>query len=131
MHHPFAVRVLERIGDFAKDARRVGDRQLAKTNQPCAKILSRDERHCEVEQSAFRRGRKNRDDVRMLKLRGEQYLPAEAIGVESCREIRWKDFDHDLTVKLDFARQKHARHTSTAELALNVVAVAEDFLELR
>ena len=50
MHDAAAVRVLERVGDFARDAHRVVDGQLLFALEPLAQRFARDERHHVVQQ---------------------------------------------------------------------------------
>jgi hypothetical protein len=47
----------------------------------------------------------------MLEARSELNLPAEAVDVDSCREIRREDFDDDLSLELCFSGDNNTGHT--------------------
>ena len=64
------VRVVERVGDLARDAHRVVDRELLLALEPLAQRLALDEGHDVVEQPVRPSPRvEQRQDVRMLQLR--------------------------------------------------------------
>src|SRR5687768_6611815 len=125
------MRVAERVGDFAQDFHRFLRWKLALSCNEGAQILTDDEWHRVVEESALRAGGVKRDDMRVLEPCGELDLAAETICVESRCEIGREDFDHYLAVELGICRDEDARHASAAELAVDTVGRSEDFLELR
>ena len=108
MHHALLVRVLERIGDFAQNLRRIGDGKLPHPAEPRAQILARDERHRIVEESALGAGGQQWHNVRMLQSRCQLNLSPEPIGVDPGGEIGRKNFDHDLALEIDLVREKDA-----------------------
>ena len=46
-------------------------------------------------------------------------------------EIGRKHFDDNLPLEIDLVREKNARHSSAAELAIDAVAIAQNSLKLR
>ena len=125
VHHAALVRVGERGGDVAQEPDRLGDRQLAVTVQPGAERFAVHERHREVREARRLAGGEQRDDVRMLKLRGELDLAAEPVDAHARRELGQKHLHHDLPPQRDLRRHEHPRHAAAPELALEVVRIAK------
>jgi hypothetical protein len=88
MDHPVVVRVRECARYVAKDPDGVGDRQLALPTQLGAEALSFDERHGVVQQPIACPGAQQRDDMRMLKARGDVDLALKPFGVDRLGELR-------------------------------------------
>ena len=63
--------------------------------QPLTQRLAGHERHDEVGEPAYLARGEDRDDVRVLELRGEKDLPAESFAIDAGGEFRQHDFDHD------------------------------------
>ena len=82
------VRVVERAGDLARDAQRVGHRQLPLAVEPVAQGLALDERHREPELAVGLARVEHGEDVRMLQPRGEPDLALEALGAQRWRRAR-------------------------------------------
>ena len=80
MHDVGPMRVVERIRDLARNARRGIDRQLAFLAQTVPKGLSLHHRHDEVEEPVGLSGIVEREDVWMRQLCGESDLPQKALS---------------------------------------------------
>jgi len=68
------VRVVERVGDSDRDAHRLVDRELLLTLEPMPQALAFDVRHDVVQQPARFAGIEQRQQVGMLKCRGDADL---------------------------------------------------------
>jgi hypothetical protein len=67
----------------------------------------------------------DRQDVRMLELRGEADLSEKTLGAEHRRELRMEDLQRHGTAVLQIARQVDPGHPAAPELALEQVAAAK------
>ena len=77
---------------------RVGDRELPLAVEPVAQRLALDERH-HIEQQAVGLARvEQRQDVRVLQVRGDLDLREEALGAEHGGELGVQHLDGDLAV---------------------------------
>jgi hypothetical protein len=57
---------------------------------------------------------------------GEQLdFTLESVGVDPCRELRMQQLDHDRARQRNVFGQKHARHSTTAQLAFDAKGGAE------
>ena len=128
MRDTLIVRVLEGVGDVAKDPDSVADRQLARALQSRAQRLAFDARHGVIEEVVLGAGEEERDDVRILQSRGQLNLAAEAVDVEPSPHLRRQDFYDDIATEGDFADDEDARH-STAQILGDLIAVAERTLK--
>ena len=70
MDDAVAVRVVQGTGDFGGDPQRIGDRQLLLPAQPLAQRLAFDVRHDVEEEAVGLAGIEERQDVRMMEVRG-------------------------------------------------------------
>ena len=123
------VRVGQRACDVAQHGDGVDDAQRFAASEPLAQRLACHVRHREVRQPVGLAGREHRHDVRMLELRRDEDLAVEALAVDPGREIWRQYFDDDIACEAGVLRDEHARHPSTAKLALEPVALAEASLE--
>jgi hypothetical protein len=67
----------------------------------------------------------DRENVRMLKVRGSANLPRESINAEGLRKLRAEDLDRDWPVMSQVAREVDGRRAPLTELALDAVAVLQ------
>jgi hypothetical protein len=130
MHGSLFVRILECIRNFAKNLRRFLHRQLALSCESRPKIFSGNERHRVVQKRSFRAGGEKWNDMRMLKASGELYLSPEPIDVDSRGEIRRENFYDNLSIEVNLGRNEYARHSRAAELTIDTVGGADNFLKL-
>jgi hypothetical protein len=121
MNHALLVRVAQSICNFAKNLCGFLDWKLSALCETRPEILSGDERHRVVQQRSLCAGCKKWNDVRMLQSRRELDLAPESIGVDSRCKIGRKDLDDDLTIELGLSRNKDARHSRAAQLAVDSV----------
>ena len=114
------VRVVERVGDFARDAHRVVHAELRFAIELRAERLAVDERH-HVEQQAVRSPRvEERQDMRMLQARRRLDLGDEALAAEHGGEFGLEHLDRDVAVVLEVVGEIDRRHAAGAEFALDV-----------
>jgi hypothetical protein len=66
----------------------------------------------------------------MLQLRCELNLTPEPLDVHGGGQLREKDLDHDLAAERTFVGHEYPRHPAPAELAFQLVGVAEGELQL-
>jgi hypothetical protein len=66
-----------------------------------------------------------RQDVRMLQVRGGANLSQEPLASEDCRKFGAEEFQRDRAVVADIPRQEHERHAAGAEFTLDAVFVLE------
>jgi hypothetical protein len=72
VYDPRSVRIVEGRGDFACDPQRLGPVKSVVAAQAFAQALTFDERHRVIGNAVRITGIEDRDNVRMLKTRGEQ-----------------------------------------------------------
>ena len=114
-----AVRVVERIRHFARDAHRVLDAELRLPVQSLAHRLALDVGHDVVQQPVGTAGVEQREDVRMLQGRRGLDLDDEPLSAEDRGQFRFENLDRDLAVVLEIVREIDRRHAASAELALD------------
>ena len=119
------VRVFKRISNFSGNADCERNGELAFARQQSPKSLALDVRHHVVEQPLRASRIEQRQNVRMLKIRGELYLLQEAIGAEYGGEFGMQQLDRDFAMVLDVFGEVDRRHSARAELALDPVTVGE------
>ena len=126
MDHAGGVRVAERVGDFARDPHGFVDRQLLLARQPVAQGLA-------LARTASRRKRvavhapriEERQDVRMLQIRGGLDLGEEPLGADHGGELGPQDLERDLAIVSEVVREVDGGHAALAQLALDPVAICE------
>ena len=119
------VRVGKRIGHLVRNAHGVVNRQLLVAHQAIAQRLAVNERHHVEQEAARRAGVMQRQDVRMLQVRGGGDLGEEALGTQRRREVGVQHLDRDLPVVLDVGGEIDGRHAAGAEFAVERVAAGE------
>src|SRR5689334_12529731 len=124
------MRERQRARYVPEDADRDCDRHRPDAHQPDAQRLALDEGHRIVWESICLTRAQNRDDVRMLELRGDHDLALEALGAHSRRKIGRQDFHNDAAAERALLGEKHATHPAAADLALQRVSGAQRGLQL-
>jgi len=125
MHHTLCVRVAESVCNISKDRHRFDKWDRIGILKPLAKRGSVHKRHGVVQQAIVGACRKNWNYVRMLKTRRELYFALEAFDLYSGGKVgREKLYDY-LTSQLNVARDKHAAHSSAAELSQDFVFASQ------
>ena len=119
------MRVIERTGDFPRDAHRVGNRQLVLAFEACSQRLTGNHGHHVVEQAVGITAVEQRQDVRVLQPRRRLDFGEEAIAAECSTEIGVQHLDGDVAVVLEIMREIHGGHPAGAELAVDAIAVGE------
>ena len=119
------VGMLQRVGDFTRDAQRVGNRQLSLAFEALAERLAAHERHHVVQQGVGFTGIEQRQDVRMLQPRRGADLGEEAFATEGRTKIGMQHLDGDIALVPQIMREVHGGHAAGAEFALDAVAVGE------
>ncbi len=94
------VGVLQRVGDLASDTERIVDGKLLLALEPVAERFAVDERH-HVEHGAVDGARvEEREDVRVLQIRGGLDLRQEAVGADDGGELVPEHLDRDVAIVL-------------------------------
>ena len=77
----------------------------------------------DIEQERVRlAGIEERQDVRVLEVRGGLDLGQKALGSDDGREFRLEDFERDLALVLDVVGEVDVRHSALTEFTLDGVA---------
>ena len=129
--HAVRVRVVERAGDGDRDADRFVDRQLLLALEPRAERLALDVRHHIEEQPVGVARVEQRQQVRVLEVRGDLDLAEEPLDAEHGAELRIEHLERDVAIVLEVAREIDGRHAAAPDLALENVRGSKGFLELR
>ena len=130
MNDAAAVRVIQRIGDLARDAQRLDERQPAAV-QPLAQRLPFDERHREPEIPAGFAGIMDRQDVRMLQPSGQHDFLLKALGAKDGRKLGMQQLECHRPVVLQVMGEEHSGHTAAAELAVETITGSDGLPEIR
>ena len=127
--HVLAVRIVERTRHLARDANRLGDRQLAFALESRAECLPRHERHHIVQQAVGVAAVEERQDVRMLQPRGRTDLAQEPLATERRAEVGMQHLDGDIAIVLEIMGEIHGGHAARAEFAFDAVVAGERRLQ--
>lgn len=131
VNNPVLVRVVERVGDLARDPESIVDRELLLAVQSSAERLTLDVRHREPELAAWcRSGVVDRDDMRVLQAGGEFDLSCEPLRSQRRSEIGPEYLEGDKTVVSQVADEIDGGHATLPEFALDRVAVRERYAQL-
>jgi hypothetical protein len=123
------MRVVEGARDFGCDAHGVAYWKPWLSRNSLSQRLAVHERH-HVKQRAVGLSRvEERQDVRMLQLRGRADLLEESIGAEQRCQIRMQHVQGDAAIVPDIVREPDRGQASGAELALDDVSVAQRLRE--
>ncbi len=119
------VRVLERVGDLARDLERVLEGQAPLALQPVAQRFALYVRHHVVQHPGGLTGVVQRQDVRVGETRDDLDLAEEALGAERGGQLRPQDLQRDLPAEALVVGQVDEGHAAAPELALDGVAAGE------
>ena len=122
------VRIGERACDVAEDPHGLTDAHRPLT-EPLAQRIAVHVRHREPGESVRVPRGEHGDDMRVLELRSEEDLAAEALDGDPREEFGCEHLDDDAAVERALARQIRARHPATAQLTFEDVLVAERLFE--
>ena len=129
VHDAASVGVRERVGHIAQD--RQGLREGQGTG-PCHTVpqrLALDVRHDVVGESVALTRVQQRQDVRMLQLRGDLDLAEEPARAQGGRQFRPQHLDGHLAAVLHVLGEPDDGHAARAKLPLQAIAVAQNGLE--
>ncbi len=113
------VRVRQRIGDFAQNAPHFHRRYRTVLLEALAEVVALDIRHDEVNEIVFLFDGVDRNDIRVIELRGSLRLAQESladVGAET--QLRRQDLDRDLALETPVPGAVHDTHTAATDLAL-------------
>jgi hypothetical protein len=125
MDDPTAVRVVEGVRHFTRDAQRFVDGQLSLALQPIAQRFSLDVRHREPEIACRFARVVYRQDVRMLQARREHDFLLEAFGAERRRDFGVQHLERHRPVVLEVVGKIDGRHPATTQLLVEAVTRGE------
>jgi hypothetical protein len=131
VHDAACVRVVERLGDLAREAHRLVHRERPVPREPRAQRLPIDVRHHVVEPPGRVPRVEQGEHVRVLQRRGERDLAQEALRAERHREVRVEHLDRDGTRVAEVAREVDRGHATARQPPLDRVPVDERQRELR
>src|SRR5689334_22856037 len=114
------MRVVERVGNVARDHQRALQWKLLFSFDQGAKRITLDEGHRVVEEIARLPGIEHGDDVWMVELNGDVNFAAEALGAHTRRQIRCEHLHDDLSSEMLVVGDEDASHAAAAELASDV-----------
>ena len=110
---------------------RLVDRQLLLASSRARERLAFDERHDVVQQAVARARIEQREEVRVLEIRGDSDLAQESLDAEHGAELRIEDLERDEAVVLEIAREEDRRHAAATDLTLDRVAARRVRVQLR
>ncbi len=119
MNDVAVVRVRQSIGDFAQNATHFHRRYWPVLLQTHPEVIALDVRHHEVDEIVALFDRVDRNDVRMIQLRGRLGFAKESlsdVGAET--ELGRQHLDRDLALQPSVARAIHDSHTATTDFGL-------------
>ena len=122
MNDAGGVRVSQRIRHFPKNSDGFRNGQGSPTAKPAAERLAINEWHHVERQAIGGAGIKERQNVRVPKMRGRPNLGDEAVSAYDRRQIAVQHFDGDIALVLDVVRKINGRHSPNAELSLETVS---------
>lgn len=119
------VRVVQSVGDFARDADGTVDGELALALNALTERLAFHERHREVQSAVDGAGVEDAENVRMLQARSKHDLALEALGAVVGRYFVVQDIEGDRAVVPDVMREVGDRESTAAEFAIDAIAVEQ------
>ena len=126
-----AVCVVERAGDRRRYSESFVDWELLLTVEAVAKRFALDERHNVEERSVRRLSRvEERKEIRVLEVGGDADLGEKPLDAHDRGKLWVENLQRDVSVVLEVAREIDRRHASSADLALDCVAIGERMKEL-
>ncbi len=129
MHDATRVRVVQRVGDVARDAHRVIHAELRFAIEFGAQRFAVDERHHVIQESVDRARVEQRQNVRMLQRRGGLDFLHKPLGAEHGSQLRFEQLERHLAIVLEILAQVHGGHAAFAEVAQDAVAAVEGGVE--
>ena len=121
--HPSRMGVTQRIGDFARDLDRIGDRERPLAAELVAQRFPLDQRHdIEQEPAGFARVIEG-EDVGMAEFGGGFDFAEESLRAECRRQFGPEHFDRHPAPMFEVFREVHRGHPARTEFALDPVAV--------
>ena len=125
VHHVVAVRVVQRIRDFAGQSHRIGDWKMGFAIQPVTKRFALRDRHHVIEVAVGFPGIIERKNVGMMQSGGETDFSQKASRSHSSGELLANDLERHLAVMPQIFREVHGGHPARAELALDAVPIGQ------
>jgi len=127
--------VPESIGQLARDADGIVQRELPLAGEPLTEGFARDTGHGEPQEpgtsmSLGDAAVEDRDDVGVLEPGGELDLAEESIRTEGSRELWAKQLERDRPIVPQVLGEPDGTHAAAAELTLEEVAVTQGFPHL-
>src|SRR5215204_6869587 len=119
------VRVRQRAGDCHRNADALVDGQLFLAINALPKAFPVDVRHHVEWLAVHFAGVEQRQEVRMLEVRGDTNLREKAVDAEGGAELRVEELQGDGAAVAEVAREVHGRHTAAADLSLDDVPVRD------
>jgi hypothetical protein len=129
VHHAALVRVRERVGDLARDAERLRQRELRLAREVIAQRARFDEGGHVVEHAVRLPGVVHREDVRVRELRRDLDLAQEALGGDRQAEVGAEDLERDRAPVPEVAGEEDDRHPAASDLSFDLVSIAERLLQ--
>ena len=113
------VCVGESVGDFAKDAAHLDRRHRPVLLEALAEVVALDVGHDEVHEILALFDRIDRNDVRVIELRGRLGFAEESLAdVGAKAQLGREHLDRDLPLQTLVARAIHDAHTAATDLVL-------------
>ena len=122
-----AMRVVERVRDFARQPDRVLERQTALAREPRPERLALDEGHREEQPPVHLARIVERQDVWMGQSGRQADLAKEAFAAEGTGELEAKDLERDVPVVAKIARAIHDGHAAFTEHLLEAIGRRDAF----
>src|SRR5688572_15273804 len=116
MDHAVGMRVLQRACDLGCDADRGRYRELLLPLETIAERLAIDERHHVEDGACYLSRVMQRQNVRMLEIRGRPDLRQKASGTDDGGELRLQNFERDLAVVTHVVREVDRGHSAGTQL---------------
>ena len=95
-----------------------------------AQRLALDVRHRVPEQIALLAGREERNDVRVLQLRGDLDLSAEAVAIDAGGQLRREHLHDDVSAEHAVDGDEDAAHPATGQLVIELIVGPQRILEV-
>ena len=130
MHHSVVVGVLQGTAYFPGDLKCGVERKLLLPGESLSERLALGERHDVVQQASGLTRVIERENVGMLKRRGDFDFAEESVAAKGGRELGPEELDGDATPVLQVLSEKDDCHSSLAKLSLDPVPIAERSSEL-
>jgi hypothetical protein len=132
MHDTMHMREGEGVRGLANDPRDLAGRKSTACEKSLRECLAVDEAHDEVDEPGTLVHRIDGNDVRMAQPRRRLGLAQEPRpDVGAVRELGWQQLDRDVALEPQVARAVDDPHPAAAELALDVVLLAEHRADAR